>query len=145
MAFEPLVIEKTLNAPAPRVWKAITDAGQMKRWYFDIPDFRPEVGFEFEFTVEHEGKVYTHLCKVNEADFNKKLSYSWRYSEYPGDSEVTFELFTEGDKTRLKLTHKGLHTFPSDNPDFGVASFTAGWNEIIGKSLPEYLEKEVVG
>lgn len=142
MAFEPLVIEKTLNAPAARVWKALTDAGQMKHWYFDIADFKPEVGFEFEFTVEHEGNVYRHLCKVNEAELNKKLSYSWRYSDYPGDSEVTFELFPEGEKTRLKLTHKGLHTFPQNDPNFGVASFTAGWNEIIGKSLYEYLDKE---
>ena len=40
----------------------------------------------------------------------KKLTYSWRYDGYPGNSFVTFELFGEGQKTRLKLTHEGIET-----------------------------------
>jgi uncharacterized protein YndB with AHSA1/START domain len=34
------------------VWKAITNAADMKQWYFDIPGFKPEVGFEFSFNRE---------------------------------------------------------------------------------------------
>jgi len=33
---EPLVIERTFNAPIARVWKALTDAEEMRRWYFDM-------------------------------------------------------------------------------------------------------------
>lgn len=142
MAFEPFVLEKVLNAPPAKVWKALTEPDQMRKWYFDIADFKAETGFEFEFTAENAGIVYRHLCKVNTVELNRKLSYSWRYPDYPGDSEVTFELLPEGDKTRLRLTHQGLHTFPQDHPDFRPESFSAGWNYIIGESLFGYLDRE---
>jgi len=141
MANEPFVIERTLNAPVETVWKAITDKNEMKQWYFDLREFKPEIGFEFQFEGGTENKKYLHLCKVTEIVPQKRLTYSWRYDGYEGNSYVTFELFSEGEKTRLKLTHAGLETFPA-NPDFAKESFVAGWNHIIGKSLPEYLEKE---
>ncbi len=58
---EAVMIERTFNAPVARVWKALTDADEMRVWYFDLKEFKPEVGFEFEFTVEHEGTKYHHL------------------------------------------------------------------------------------
>ena len=71
------------------------------------------VGFEFNFTGgPSEGKQYLHLCKVTEVIPEKKLTYSWRYGGYEGNSFVTFELFAEGNKTELKLTHTSLDTFP---------------------------------
>ena len=109
---ETVIIERTFNAPVAKVWRAITNADEMRIWYFDLKEFKPEVGFEFEFSVEHEGVNYHHLCKVTEAVPEKKLAYTWRYKGEPGDSLVTLELFAEGDKTRLKLTHAGIETFP---------------------------------
>lgn len=142
MKAEPFVIERTMNAPTEKVWKAITDKDQMKQWYFDLAEFKPEVGFEFSFVGGSEEKQYVHLCKITEVVPGKKLQYSWRYDEYPGNSFVTFELFPDGDKTRLKLTHEGLETFPTDNKDFARSSFEAGWAYIIGKSIIEFVEKQ---
>jgi uncharacterized protein YndB with AHSA1/START domain len=137
---EPFVIERTLNAPADKVWKAITDKHEMKQWYFDLKEFKPEVGFEFSFSGgEKDGVQYLHLCKVTEVIKEKKLTYSWRYDGYGGNSFVTFELFAEGDKTRLKLTHEGLETFPAIAA-FARKNFENGWTSIIGSSLPKYLE-----
>lgn len=144
MSAEPFVIERTFNAPIDKVWTAITDRNQMKQWYFDIADFKPEVGFEFTFSAGSEGKKYVHLCKITEVQPGKKLSYSWRYEGYKGNSIVTFELFDEGGATRLKLTHTGLETFPMNNPDFARESFAAGWTYIIGSSLKEFAEKASV-
>jgi uncharacterized protein YndB with AHSA1/START domain len=141
MTNEPFTIERTLSAPVQKVWKAITDREQMKQWYFDIEAFKPEVGFEFEFAGENEGRRYIHLCKITEVVPYKKLSYSWRYEGYEGSSVVTFQLFAEGDSTRLKLTHQGLETFPANNPDFAKGNFVAGWTEIIGTILPKYVER----
>ena len=142
MKNEPFVIERILNAPSEKVWKALTDKDQMKQWYFEIAEFKPEVGFEFTFNGGRKEKTYIHLCKITEVEPGKKLQYSWRYDEYPGNSFVTFELFPDGDKTTLKLTHEGLETFPTDNKDFARSSFEAGWTYIIGKSIGEYLEKQ---
>jgi uncharacterized protein YndB with AHSA1/START domain len=139
---DPFTVERILNAPAEKVWKAITDKEQMKRWYFDIAAFEPVVGFEFTFTGQgHKGETYLHLCKITEVIVGKNLSYSWQYENLEGLSTVTFELFEEGDKTRIKLTHEGLETFPANNPDFAKESFEGGWSYLIGKSLPAFVEK----
>ena len=138
---EAVVIERTFAAPVARVWKALIDVEEMRRWYFDLKEFKPEVGFEFAFTVEHEGFKYCHLCKITEVIPQKKLAYTWRYEGHEGDSLVTFELFANGAKTRLKLTHVGLETFPK-LPAFARENFVKGWTEIIGSSLKEFVEKK---
>ncbi len=140
MKKEPLIIERILDAPVSLVWDALTDNSKMKKWYFDIDNFIAKPGFEFQFYGSSDDKRYLHLCKILEVDRGKKLSYSWKYQDYAGASVLTFELFEGGGKTRLKLTHEGLETFPSDLPDFTVESFTAGWNYIIGTSLKQFVE-----
>ncbi|MEO7984701.1 MAG: SRPBCC domain-containing protein [Bacteroidota bacterium] len=138
----PIITERILNAPVEKVWSALTSKEEMDKWYFKIASFKPEVGFVFQFTGEgRKGETYIHHCEVKEVVPMKKLSYTWRYEGIPGNSLVEFELFREGDKTKIKLTHTGLETFGTDNPDFAVSSFTEGWKHIIGTSLPEYLEK----
>ena len=140
MNSEPFVIERTYNAPIEKVWDAITNKEAMKQWYFDLKEFRPEVGFEFQFEGGPDDKTYLHLCKVTEVVSGKKLTYSWRYDGYEGNSFVTWELFPEGKKTRVKLTHAGLETFPASNADLDKKNFVAGWNDIIGESLRKFLE-----
>jgi uncharacterized protein YndB with AHSA1/START domain len=137
----PFVIERAYNASASKIWKALTDKNEMKQWYFNLSDFKPEVGFEFQFPGQgHKGENYLHLCKVTEVIPERRLAYSWRYKDHQGNSVVTFELFPGDGNTRLKLTHEGLETFP-DNPDFARESFAEGWTQLIGTSLKEYLEK----
>ena len=138
---EAVVLERTLNAPVARVWKALTDVDQMRQWYFDLKEFKPEVGFEFEFVVEHEGNSYHHLCRVTEAILQKRIAYTWRYKGEPGDSLVTFELAPDGDKTRLKLTHTGIETFPK-TPAYARKNFEAGWTAIIGTELKQFVERK---
>ncbi len=138
---ESVIVERTFNAPVERVWKALTDVEEMRCWYFDLKEFEPEVGFEFEFTVEHEGVKYCHLCKITEVIPQKKLAYTWRYKGHEGDSLVAFELFADGEKTRLKLTHEGLETFPK-TPSFARKRFIQGWTQIIGSSLKEFVESD---
>lgn len=137
----PIVKEITVNAPAGKVWQALTDKDKMKGWYFDIESFKPEVGFEFRFYGGDENKQYLHLCKVMEVVPGKKLAYSWRYENDPGDSLVTFELFEEQGRTRLRLTHTGVETFTSD-PAFARENFVEGWNHIIGTELKTFVERE---
>src|ERR1700744_2710813 len=126
MKAEPFVIERTYNAPVEKVWQAITDKDKMKQWYFKLEEFKPEVGFEFRFTGGSKEKQYLHICEVTEVIPERKLTHSWRYDEYPGISYVTWELFAEGDQTRLKLSHAGLETFPNEK-DFARESFSKGW------------------
>ena len=137
---EPFVIERTYNAPVEKVWQALTNRDLMKQWYFGIAEFKPEPGFEFQFEGGTKENVYVHLCKIIEVIPNKKLSYSWTYKGYDGYSVVTFELFPENGKTKLKLSHEGLETFPVMK-DFAKENFVMGWTQIIGTSLKNFVEK----
>lgn len=136
---EAVVIERTYDAPVTRVWKALTDVDQIRQWYFDLKEFKPEVSFEFSFVVEHEGNTYHHLCRVTDVIPQKKIAYTWRYKGEPGDSLLTFELFPQGNKTRLKLTHTGIETFPK-TPAYARKNFEAGWTAIIGSELKRFVE-----
>jgi uncharacterized protein YndB with AHSA1/START domain len=138
---EAVVVERTLNAPVARVWKALTDVDQMREWYFDLTEFQPQVGFEFEFVVEHEGNSYHHLCRVTEVIPEKKIAYTWRYKDEPGDSLVTIELSPDGQETHLKLTHTGLETFPK-TPAYARKNFEQGWIAIIGTELKQFVESK---
>ena len=140
MTTEPFVIEKSYNAPIETVWQAITDRDKMEQWYFKLDAFKPEVGFEFRFSGGSEEKSYLHICKITEIVPGKKLTHTWQYDSYAGETYVTWELFEEGGRTRLRLTHTGLETLPK-YPDFAKENFAMGWTQLIGASLKDYVEK----
>ena len=140
MKSDPIIVERTFEVPASKIWTAITDKNEMRLWYFDLNEFKPEVGFEFRFYGGTEEKQYLHICEVTEVIFEKKLTYSWRYDGYPGISFVNFELSPQGENTWLVLTHAGVESFPAENTDLARSNFIEGWNSIIHTSLKEYLE-----
>lgn len=86
----------------------------MKHCYFDIKEFRPEVGSEFDFHAGDGTTDFHHLCRVVELIPHKKLAYTWRY--------------------------EGLETFPK-LPQFAKKNFKAGWTMIIGTKLKEFAER----
>ena len=133
---KPVIVEETYNAPIEKVWNAITDSSEMKQWFFpEMEDFKPEVGFETQFNVHANGNDYLHIWKVTEVIPFKKIVYNWTYKDYAGDSYVTWELSTENNKTKLRLSHTGIETFPKDNPDFTRESCTGGWTYFYAKDL----------
>lgn len=139
---EPIIVEQTFNTSINNVWNAITKVGQMKQWFFEnIESFKPEVGFETQFNVQSQDRNFLHLWKLTEVVPMKKITYSWRYGGYPGDSFVMFELLEQNDQTKLRLTHKGMESFPEEIPEFSRESGIEGWNYFIRKSLKEFLGK----
>lgn len=143
MTKKEFTIERVFNARRKDVWRAITEKDLMRQWYFDLPEFKPEVGFTFEFIGGEEGGTqYLHHCEITEVIDEMKLTHTWSYVGYKGISYVTFELFTEGEKTKLILTHSGIETFPADIADFAFHNFEKGWNHIVNTSLKDFLENK---
>jgi Uncharacterized conserved protein len=146
MKAEPVIVERTLQAPISKVWKALTDPRQIKSWYFDIESFKAEPGFEFVFYGGDNEVQWAHYCKVLEAVKEKKLSYTWSYDEFPGAiTTVTWELFAgDNNTTIVRITHTGLEKFPQDNKNFRRQSFNDGWTYILGISLKDYVEQHFI-
>ncbi len=137
----PVVVEATYDASVQEIWNALTDNNEMKKWYFDLDGFKPETGFRFQFQGGTATKTYIHLCQITDVIPEKKLSYTWKYKGYPGNSMVTFELIPLEGKTRVRVTHEGIESFPS-SPDFAKENFKTGWTTIIGTNLKSFVEKK---
>lgn len=135
------VIERVFDAPAGRVWQALTNKEELKQWSFDMPEFEAEEGFEFTFNGKKDGKVFIHFCRVTEVVDQRRLAYSWRYENTRGISHVTWELFPEGDKTRLRLTHEGLENLAHAGEPWARYNFEAGWTSIFDDGLRSWLRR----
>lgn len=135
---KPFVMEILYATSVEELWDALTDEARMREWYFpQLKRFKPEIGFNFEFV--DDGSRFQKEWRVTQIVEKRKVAHSWTYKGYSGESEVVFELSAEGDKTRLKLTHFGLASFPQD-PHFERSRFEAGWHNILGNNLKTHLK-----
>ncbi|WP_160112289.1 SRPBCC domain-containing protein [Aquimarina sp. AU58] len=141
MNTKPLIIKHEFDAPVALVWRVLTEHNLLKQWYFDMSEFKAEVGFKFQFDGKGKtGVNYTHLCEIIEIIPERKLKHTWAYKGYEGQSVVTFELFQNGNKTILKLTHQGLESL-ADCPDFVPENFAEGWTYLMKNALQDFLDR----
>ena len=137
----PIIVEQPFNTNAARLWKALTAPSEMRQWFFEqIPDFRPEVGFHTEFVIQNEGRTFTHTWTIREVIPEEKIVYHWYYPEYPGDSNVHFEIETRDTDTLLRVRTEILEDYPDDIPEVKRESCVAGWEYFIQNRLAEYLD-----
>ncbi|MCW1961529.1 SRPBCC family protein [Chryseobacterium viscerum] len=138
----PITVQYKINAPAEKIWKALTNKNEMKSWYFDIRDFVLEIGKEFNFYEPGGENKYHHQGEILEIIPNQKLKHTWSYPDFSAlKTVVTWELFPEDGQTLVKLTHEGIENFKDLGEGFSRDNFTQGWNTILGQSLKEYVEK----
>ena len=113
-----LRLERELNAPIDRVWAALTDGGQIARWYGPGKDFRIEVqewdcrvGGSYRVAMHHSDDGGTHTCYgvFRTVEPNRRLAYTWAWEGAPPmDTLVTFELEDKAGQTLLGFTHTGF-------------------------------------
>lgn len=143
MKTDPIIVERTFDVPADKIWTALTDHNELSKWYFQLQNFEPRVGFKFNFLAgPPNDKQYLHLCEIIEVVEGKKISYTWRYDSYPGNSIVTCELLDKGERTIVRLTHQGAHTFEEAGKGFEKSSFEEGWRYFIHSALKAHFEAD---
>ena len=119
-----------IRAPIARVWAALTDPAQTRRYWFGT-DVTSEWTVGASVTYTRGGKVDV-TGRVLEIEPPRLLRYSFIHSTlYPaehaeGDSVVTYVLEEADGVTRLTLIHDGF-------PDGSVvrAGVADGWTEIL--------------
>lgn len=138
----PIITEEIYPEPLSKVWKAITDKNQMEEWYFTIEDFELREGAEFNFIVSFEGVTYHHRCVIKEIVPQKRFSHTWTHpSQSNGESVVTWDLQPVDNGTKVTLTHTGVENFADAGAGFSRENYVAGWEEILGTSLRNFLSK----
>jgi uncharacterized protein YndB with AHSA1/START domain len=119
------------HAPA-RVWRALTDPGQLAQWL--MPNtFKPEVGHRFTFDAGAWGHTQ---CEVLAVEPERLLRISWRNDGL--DTVVTWQLVPEGSGTRLLLEHKGFNTQDAVQRAAHEA-MSRGWRVDIANALDAFL------
>lgn len=137
----PVQHVRTLDAPIEKVWGAISNRDIMKKWYFDIPDFKPEVGNKFTWYAGTPEKQWKHSGEIKEVVPLKKLSHTWSYPGYEGEGLVVWELTAISEhKTKLNFRFEIITPFDPKQDDLVRKNFVSGWDEIINKELVKFLE-----
>jgi uncharacterized protein YndB with AHSA1/START domain len=116
-------LERRLPDPPSVVWQAITDRAQLKAWFpcdVIVDGGRWAAGAAISFPFPPEVIEMTLTGTVLAVDEPKLLSYTW------GDQEtLRFELYPEGDGTRLVLTDQLEASWAARN--------AAGWDDCLDR------------
>lgn len=157
---DPLVIERTFEAPVALVWQMWTEPEHFRAWYgpegvtipvatMDVrvggsrlvcmemttPDGPMQMWFtgEYREVVDERRLVYTESHADEHGNVLSPRDIGM--PEGPATTEVVVELEDLGDRTRVVLTHAGV---PGDSPG------AAGWSMALDK-LAARLEAGRVG
>jgi uncharacterized protein YndB with AHSA1/START domain len=129
--------ELTIDAPRERVWRALTEADELLRWFPDRSaevDLRPGGTFRLEWE-SNEGDTGV----FEEIEPPSRLVFRWWQvgTEYRLRVEITLLEVREG--TRLVLVERGFRTFAEDRRAELWAGNDDGWSKEL-EELRAYLE-----
>jgi uncharacterized protein YndB with AHSA1/START domain len=123
-----------VNAPASKVWEALTNPEMVKQWLFGTDmeaDWR--VGGKIFYRGQWEGKQYEDKGEILDLEPEKKLvstyfsGMSGKEDKPENYSKVTYELTPEGEGTQLTITQE-------NNPSEESAKHSEGnWNQVLVK------------
>jgi uncharacterized protein YndB with AHSA1/START domain len=109
--------ETKIEAPASRVWEALTDPEQIEQFMFGsrvTTDWKP--GSSIVWKGEYEGKPYEDKGQILEFEPERRLRMT-HFSPMSGDEDVpenyhtlTYELEARNGSTRVSLTQDGNDT-----------------------------------
>jgi uncharacterized protein YndB with AHSA1/START domain len=128
-----LFLERTVPAPRPAVYRALTDAIELAKWWgprgFTVPnvDFDPQIGVGYRIAMQPpDGELFHLSGEFREIEAPSRLAYSFRWDPpHPDDREtvVTLALKDRGGETDVSLTQGEFGTKER------YALHEAGWTE----------------
>ena len=119
-----------IHASPARVWKALTQAKELKRWYTDPHKVELRKGGRWEFLGGKLGG------KVLEVVPRQKLVQTYRLIPGEPETRVTYEIAERKDRTELTLVHDH---FGSAKETYRCATEPAVWPWILS-NLKTYVE-----
>ena len=132
LASDTIRLERALDAAPEKVWRYLTEAELRREWFMGGTDARPDGAFEL--LVDHDNlsdddvpypegyaasKGATWSEQVVRFDPPRLLETTFQGGK---NGHVTYELFAEGERTRLVVTHSGITS------GTGAQDFGSGWN-----------------
>jgi uncharacterized protein YndB with AHSA1/START domain len=132
-------ITTTLDASPERVFRALTDADELSRWWTTRADSDPRTGGSFSYTWEFEqdtDRNHTRDGTYLDVTPNEHVSYDW--SMPLANTVVDFRLEPSGNATRLRLVHSGWGSGGDWDPSYEMHE--SGWRFFL-ENLKSYVER----
>jgi uncharacterized protein YndB with AHSA1/START domain len=121
-----LVRETVVNASPATIFELLTVPDLLAKWNGTDAELDPRPGGVYRVTI---GGAHPAAGEFIEVIPNEKVVFTFGWAEPdhpipPGSTEVEYLLIPEGDKTRVRLVHRGL-------PDDAVSDHTKGWDHYL--------------
>jgi uncharacterized protein YndB with AHSA1/START domain len=132
-------IEQTLTVDAPpaEVFRALTDADALKRWWITDGTSEPRSGgrFHYEWKMADAGRDHVQEGAYDAVVDGIVVAYPWAAGD-AGDTRVTFALAQDNGGTRVSLVHSGFATDPAtdaihDQHEQGWQGFLANLKSVL--------------
>jgi uncharacterized protein YndB with AHSA1/START domain len=123
-----LVREILVDASPETIWPFLTEPGKHVEWDGTVAEIDPRPGGIYRVLVRGEFQSAGEYVEVVP---NEKVVFTFGWEEDnhpipPGSTTVEISLHREGEKTRVRLIHRGL-------PDDAVSDHTEGWDHYLGR------------
>ena len=111
----PIVIERLVKAPPERVYGYLTDSELWAKWQGFDAIIEASPGGIFRMQMANSLTARGQFLAVEP---NRRVVFTWGWVDHPGvppgSTTVEIDLITEGDHTRIRLTHRDLA--PEEQP-----------------------------
>jgi uncharacterized protein YndB with AHSA1/START domain len=148
---DAVVSEIQISARPERVFKALTDARELQRWFgsAECPlkfwKFDARVGGRYSYETEKGSVVVNGVSEfkchgeILEFDPPRLLVYTWTGNWHDDTSKLTvvrWELTPKSGGTHVRVTHSGLNAMPVAREDY-----SGGWAGVV-EMLKKFVERE---
>jgi uncharacterized protein YndB with AHSA1/START domain len=125
MSDRTIELSRTIAAPPSSVFRALTDADELARWWTSSGSSDPRTGgsFSYRFEFEDASRNHTYEGSYHDVTADERVSYPWQTSL--GETTVDVRLRPSGDGTELTLAHTGWGT--GADADEAVRMHEQGW------------------
>jgi len=118
--------EILVAATPETIWPFLTDPTKHVEWLGTVADIDPRPGGTYRVLVGGEHQSAGEYLEVVP---HEKVAFTFGWEQEgnpitPGSSVVEITLHPEGDKTRVRLVHRGI-------PDDAVSDHTHGWDHYL--------------
>ena len=132
----PKTFEHTLTVDRSRddVFRALTDAEQLKRWWITDGISEPRTGgrFRYEWRMADPSNDHVQEGAYDEVVDRERIAYPW--ATPAGDSRVAVTLAEHDGGTRVSLVHEGI------SEDDHFERYEQGWTGFLA-NLKSVLEE----
>jgi uncharacterized protein YndB with AHSA1/START domain len=123
-----LTREVMVDASPSTIFPFLTDPAQHLRWMGTEAALDPRAGGQYRVLVRGAHPGVGEFLEVV-PDRRVVLTFGWDEPDHPipaGSTEVEISLIPDGEKTRVRLVHRGL-------PDDAVGDHTQGWDHYLDR------------